>query len=169
VILFHLVVLAMWSWPTATLENPFLRFLEPYLRSTGLAQTWRMFAWPRIVNFYVEYTITYRDGTERHLFLPWKDRPAGFWQQYRQSRFSFKWADAVGHFRYAPYQSIWRDAAKYLARIHATDPANPPVLVSLTCHWASIPPPQEGLGRPLPQPTFSKTYYRYQVAPEDFS
>jgi len=161
VILAHLAAVLMWSWPTATLKNPFLRLLEPYLRSTGLAQSWGMFAGVWKQNFYVEYTIAYRDGTERHLFLPWKERSGSpwDWEQSYQAHFAVKWVEALCTLEDKRKQPVLHDNARFLARIFATDPSNPPAAISLTCWWMETPPP----GQPMPDPTWHRTDHVYRI------
>ena len=62
--------------------------------------------------------------------------------------------------------ALWPDAARYIARLYNTDPANPPVSVQLVRHWSMVPPPSQNRTAE-PQPISHYAYFTYPVTQED--
>jgi hypothetical protein len=138
------------------------KFVTPYVRVTGLEQSWSMFAPdPPLVNGYVEARIAYRDATTSFWKFPIPS-DYGLYDRYMADRYR-KWGND-----WIPtdkWEALRPDAARYIARTH-DDPRNPPVSVTLVRHWAPIIPPS--FGRPAPPPVWQqKDFFTYVVQPED--
>jgi hypothetical protein len=160
---FHLVAVGAWLSPENwVLRDRIAHAVRPYLFFSGIWQSWEMFCpTPSHMNTYLDATIRLSDGGTRTWTFP-RMQAYGLVERYRMERFR-KWAENI---RMDENAIAWADAARYVAR-RFVDPHNPPVSVSLRRHWAMIPPPDEGLGRPLPTHYESYTFFRYTVQPED--
>ncbi len=165
-ILFHLTLILLWNLPqTATHKKIFERGAAHYMYWTGLDQNWGILA-PAIAlsNWQIKATITFRDGSAVSQELP-RAKTFGPIGKTMYSR-RIAWGYWIAYFKQA-----WPDAARHLARLHAKNPANPPVKVALIQDYAFILPPQKGKRfYPIPKehaPTTSATLFTYDVKQED--
>ncbi len=162
-VLFHITAilaaaLPIEARPVAAVRDAVL----PYLRFTGLAQGWPMFAPdPRMENAYVEAQITYRDGRS----AVWKFPIPSDYSQYdrvlveRYRKWGNDWV------RVDQWQALRPDAARFIARAH-NDPHNPPVSITLVRYWSPIVPP--AFGKPAPPLAWRhETFFTYAVQPGD--
>jgi hypothetical protein len=138
---------------------------QPYLRFTGLWQSWDMFAPdPQSFTTDAQAVVTHANGQQRTWRLPGPEQ-VGF-GKYRLDRWR-KWRDAV---RSDAYWTIWADTARLAARLNA-DPSIPPVRVELVRRWGHVPPPRPGDFQPreFPEPINEVTYFLYDVRRRDLS
>jgi hypothetical protein len=161
---FHLFCIVFWCIP---IDSPLIvRFREsvkPYVLWTGLFQKWDMFAPdPSKLNNYVGAILTYRDGRTAEWDFPRMEN-LGYVDRYFKERYR-KYAN--DNLRIDARSALWPDAARYVARLNAADPANPPVEVALVRHWSEVPPPGAH-GEPPPSPWNQYVFFRYPVQPGD--
>lgn len=164
-LIFHCSAVAIWLIPASTPQKLVKKIVAPYMYYFGLWQYWCVFApEPKTYNVFITALIRYKDGTESIWEVPRAEKMGyierGFKERYR------KWANES---IYDPkYKRSWPDAARWIARNHSK-PGKVPESVSLIRHWAYIPSPEEGLGKPSPEPNEQFTFYEYRVKPEDLS
>lgn len=111
-------------------------FVEPYLWSTGLWQSWDMFA-PRPSDWegYVTATITYKDGTVKEYMYP-RMYELGLGIKYFKERYR-KFLERAHADAYAWIRPRF---ALRIALKNYTDPGNPPTKVELHRRWFTVPP-----------------------------
>ncbi len=133
---FHLVAIAAWLAPAGwTLRDHVAGLVGPYLRATGLAQQWMMFAPnPPRANPVIEARLRFADGRERTVALPTLDGHLERTQKWRLRRWTW---DLV--LRDQP--GAWADAARWAVVTHGLDPRDPAVAVAVTCRLEPIAPP----------------------------
>jgi hypothetical protein len=157
----------LWSLPPQWSVPSLTRLMAPAFFGGGLWQFWLMFAPdPLSTQFDLDATVTFRDGGHAVWVFP-RMQELGYAERYRRERYR-KWRDAV---RLGRPAVVLEDAARYVARLHHHDPANPPVRVVLVRHSARIPPPAPGqhqpLGRTLPPLDRHEALLAYDVRPGD--
>lgn len=159
----HFATMMVWTWPRISGDNPIVRLISPHLRLLRLDQNWFMFAWPQTFGYHVVATIGFLDGTTLETVIPMRPE-AGLWERYRLARSHHKWANAIALYDTDPNPHLWKDYARYLARMNAR---RGPVWVTLTCERSAFPPPF-GAG-PDHRPTTKNryTYFTYRVTPEN--
>ena len=163
-ILFHILAFVGWSVPVnSPLVNAFRQAIRPYMLWSGLFQAWDMFAPdPSRLNGYVEAEIDFRDGETRFWKAPRMDE-LGFIERYYRERYR-KFVNE--HLRIDGDAALWPDAARHLARLYHSNPANPPVTVRLIRYWSVILPPGPNAEYSA-MPWERYTYFTYAVTPED--
>ncbi len=132
-IIAHLVMIALWVNPKSPLRNKFVRYFQPYMYFSGLEQLWSLFA-PSIPAFayYVDSEITYKDGEKTTWAFP-------LMHKLPFSKKLFKGRNIEWHRRFMSEQKTLPDLARYIARLHKSSPANPPVKVVIMSHWYPLP------------------------------
>lgn len=158
---FYLSSLVVILSPESLLRERLCRPLKPIMEVLGLWQSWIVFA-PELrrSNFHVLAGITYDDGSMQLFEFPRQERLTGI-EKMRAERFR-KWSkDRVSD---PHYSFVLSDAARYIARLHA-DPLRRPLYVDFFSLSAPIPPPANGLVKPLPDHTQLRTFFVYKVQP----
>jgi hypothetical protein len=157
-ILWHLFALTIWLLPESQLRRNFIGLVSPYMTSTGLMQSWAMFAPnPPSVDVFVEARIAFANGQVRDWSYPRLGDP-GLLDWYRNERF-YKLIEN-GHMD--ENRMVWPSLARYAARRNNSDPRNPPVSVALVRHFGTIPPPGGSFG-----PYQAYAFYGTPILPQD--
>jgi len=149
---------------------PFKGFMHRYTRGIeilcGLDQSWCMFCPnPRDFNFHTYALVTFKDGSCAYYEFPRPDKMtqlnAALRERMRKHFYDIMPWDDFSVFR--------PSVARYVARCFA-NPKNPPTQVSLCYNGDSITPISKHIipTGTLPVGTTRKTYFVYQVSPEDF-
>ncbi len=169
-ILFHLTAMCLSDLPFPALQeklvkqNPACRFIARYMHWGGMAHSWQMFA-PKAPDWSsrVDAEVIFKDGS-------WK-----IWESPRMGNAGFleKWLGTLPNrwktFLYA-YRPTWPDIARYIARLYAGQPGNPPQSVKIIRSMTRIGPPDRKNLQPVPK---SYNYEKriemiyYPVSPED--
>ncbi len=165
-IVFNLVAIVAWAVP---IDSPFTATVRSavgrYVLFVGLFQKWDMFSPdPSRLNNFVSATITYRNG-ERRLWVFPRMEMLGYFDRYAKERYR-KYAN--DNLRLDSNAQLWPDAARYVARINNTNPANPPVSVVLIRYWSTVPPPDPN-GYYVESPWQQYPFFRYAVGPRDLT
>jgi hypothetical protein len=160
---FHIAAVGAWLLPDNwLLRNQVAQVVRPYLFFSGTWQSWEMFCpTPGHMNSFLDATVRLADGTTRAWTFP-RMRSYNLLERYQKERYR-KWVENI---RMDANEIAWADAARFVARRFVGE-ASRPVRVSLHRHWAMVPPPEQGLGRPLPTEYDSHTFFHYTVSPED--
>ncbi|MBY0546576.1 MAG: hypothetical protein K2W95_04750 [Candidatus Obscuribacterales bacterium] len=151
--------IGLWLCPPSLWRDNIVRHYEPLILWMGLWQDFAMFAPdPRKINLHIEALITYSDGsTVAYTFPRMEKLDLGtriLKERYRKYANDF--------LNWDKDKILWGDAARFVARSHFK-PDKCPVTVELIRYWAEIPPPEIGVGKPLPPQDhkysfFSKTF-----------
>jgi hypothetical protein len=160
-LIFHIVVITLWSLPIGSPLMPMFRDLvRPYLVAIGLFQSWDTFAPnPTSANQYLEAMIIYKDGSSRLWPFP-RMESLGFIERYGKERYR-KYGENLQN---GQYSDLRPDAARYVARLNSS-PANPAQTVMLIVRWSDIhPDAPEGQER---GPWQMNVFYSYVVQPQD--
>jgi hypothetical protein len=138
------------------------RGLSPVATALGLRQDWTMFAPnPTRLNTYIDAEITYRDGKKHTWTFPQMEE-LGYAERYAKERYR-KFANERVWVR--DNSVLWPDAARFIARLNAHDPSNPPVIVRLVHYWSEILPPPEAGEEPRPERWSRDVFFTYTVDP----
>jgi hypothetical protein len=162
-LIFHFSVIYCWMFSAHPWFYNYADFFRKYVVLLGLDQDYSVFApTPRNENMHLLMIVTYKDGTTRTIAYPRIDRLpliAGLWSE--------RWRK-FGHdnMAYSTEPTYLRDFARYVAREN-NDQDAPPVLVTLSRYSVPIPPPNEGMGHPLPPHFLQHTLITYEVLPKD--
>lgn len=163
-LVWHFTGVTLWICPPSPLQEQLIQPFIWYVNYFGLWQNWSVFVSPRTINYYLTAFIRFKDGTERTWEFP-RPEKLGIVEKMFKERYRQWGTDAVNDDT-EPY--LRPDAARYIARLHNSDPANPPVGVALIRHWTYIPPPEEGLGKPLPDDDDGQdVIYEAEITPGD--
>lgn len=160
----HIASVVIGVWPVSARAR---RLVRPYLQFTGLWQRWQMFAPnPVRTNTYFEAELRMADGSTKVWAFP-RMEGLDLWAKFREER-SRKWAAELVRRNARP--AIWQVTARYVARLHAGDPAGPPQAVALRRHVTPIPDPHllwlpRGFENAVP--SSEEVLFRYTVQPED--
>jgi hypothetical protein len=159
---FHLIAITCWAVPLNTrLFAKAKEALAPYMLWSGLFQAWDMFAPdPSKVNAYIQGVVTLRNGQTRTWSCP-RMQELSLVQRYFKERYR-KFGNE--RLRMDENVALWPDAARYVARMFAGDPANPPVRVQLVRYWTFVGPPGSS---EAPGPLSHYVYFVYPVRQED--
>ena len=138
------------------LERQLTRVSRPYLRVTGLDQSWSVFA-PEPVKHNHEFLahVTFADGSRATWRIPEYDRFIG---ALRAGRWS-KWMEVIRNDAYGAV--VFKSTALYVARSLAKD-GRRPVKVTFTRREQALPP----FGTDQRQPWRSETYYELELGPD---
>ncbi|HUS35955.1 MAG TPA: hypothetical protein VM680_11445 [Verrucomicrobiae bacterium] len=133
----HVVILFLWGLPSnifaVKTTAPFAR----YVLFTGLWHRWSMFApSPYTLNYDMRAQIEFQDGSSKQWIWP-RMEEFSLWKRIPKERFR-KWRELMFNDSFA---GSWRHNAKFIARQVNSNPANPPVKVTLTRFWSPIAPP----------------------------
>ncbi|MGC2398914.1 MAG: hypothetical protein WA510_03995 [Acidobacteriaceae bacterium] len=124
-ILFHLVAIACVAIPAKTLAGAKDLFM-PYMRWSGLFQSWDMFApEPQSVDSYLKAVVITRDHHIKVWSFPRMEELSLF-QKFRKERYR-KFAEVLPQPQFAP---LWPDVASHVARFF-NSPADPPEKILL--------------------------------------
>jgi hypothetical protein len=156
----HLIAITLWAIPY---DFSFIvrarELIQPYMRWTGLFQTWNMFA-PNPIpeNMHIKAVVI----TEHHHIHVW-DYPRmdqlSFEERYRKERY-LKFAEKLLEDRNS---LLLADVVKHIARFY-DDPADPPEKVILLKYEAEIRPWTADGSDPAPTPS---VLYEDYVEPAD--
>jgi hypothetical protein len=162
-IVFHLLLFVCWMFPQFSWQRAINAALRKYVLFLGLDQDYRVFAPnPSAANVKVFGIITYGDGTMAIWQFPQMEE-SSFVRKIWKERFR-KFVD--DNLALSSDHQLKEDVARYIAR--NTESANHrPLMVSLVCYQAQIPPPPLCLGHELPPNTSAKTLINYEVLPQD--
>lgn len=194
---FHLLVLCLWCLPPLKMkgnleispENPYLVYLRErlcdgtcakvfspafrYITWVGLSQAWEMFAPDPVmlaengnaITLHAEADVIFRDGSVKTWTWPHPEQHS-FPDRYRLVR-HVTW---MFNLLSPDFAALRPDGARYIARLFASDPANPPVEVKFwTLAYEIAPPlPQDYQPRPV-NVAWQRldSFYTYQVQPGD--
>ena len=147
-ILFHLVAIICvalpWNLPIAGSVKDLVR---PYMRWTGLYQTWDMFGPdPETVNSYVKSVIVTQDRHMRVWSFP-RMEELGLGERYEKERYR-KFLEVLPQPQNAP---LWPDVARHLAR-SLNNQADPPDKIMLIQFQSEIRPGVDDAHEPTPRP-----------------
>jgi hypothetical protein len=163
-LIWHFAGIGLWLCPPNPLQE---RLVEPfiwYVNFFGLWQNWSVFIAPRTVNYYMSALITFKDGTQRDWEFPRMEK-MGILEKMYKERFRQWGTDAVSD---DSMPLLRPDAARFIARLHYKNPSNPPVAIALIRHWTNIPPPEDGLGKPMKESDDGQQIiYQTEVSPSD--
>jgi hypothetical protein len=138
--------------------------LSPVATALGLRQDWMMFAPnPTHLNTYIDAEITYRDG-RKHVWTFPQMQELGYAERYVKERYR-KFAN--DRLWVKDNSALWPDAARFIARLTAADPSNPPLAVKLIHYWSEIPPPPEDGEEPRLERWKRDVFFTYTVNPGD--
>jgi hypothetical protein len=131
----------------------------PYLRWSGLFQSWDMFAPnPESVNSYIKAVVITQDHHMRVWSFP-RMEELGFGERYRKERYR-KFTDVLTG---QENEVLWPDVANHIARAFARQGDSPDKV--LLIQFRSIIKPGTGKSEPsAPQP---KVFYEEYVQPGD--
>lgn len=165
VLSFYLFCILLIISPDSALRNVLYKPVYPFLSALGFWQSWNVFAPTiRMENFHLLALVTFKDGTTTLWEFPRQDLLTGV-AQMRAERFR-KWAN--DRIRYHEYSFLQPDAARYIARLHRTGvDATEPKTVELTIFSIPIPAPTAVISKDAPAHTRHKTFFVYDVQPED--
>jgi hypothetical protein len=159
-ILFHLVAIICvalpWNLPITSSVKELVR---PYMRWTGLYQTWDMFGPdPEMVNSYVKGVIITQDRHMRVWSFP-RMEELGLGERYEKERYR-KFLEVLPQTQYA---LLWPDVARHLAR-SLNSQADPPDKVMLIQFQSAIRPGVDDSHEPTPSPN---VFYDDYLQPGD--
>jgi len=159
-ILFHLVAITCvalpWNLPIAAGVKELVR---PYMRWTGLYQTWDMFGPdPEMVNSYVKSVIVTQDHHMRVWSFP-RMEELGLGERYEKERYR-KFLEVLPQTQYA---LLWPDVARHLAR-SLNNPSDPPDKIMLIQFQSEIRPGVDDSHEPTPRPN---VFYDDYLQPGD--
>ncbi len=166
---FYLCLLVVYSPPSAFTES-FSRLMKPVLGYCGLYYAFRPFTPdPRPYDETFKAAVTFANGTNTTWLFPNMSQllPTDLADH-------FHCMSAVWHvhlwdcycYRLSKDQVLWRDAAKYVARLHRNS-FNQPVSVSLISVHIPIVVPNATAKSPAAERIEEKDFYQYTVSPED--
>ncbi len=162
-LVWHFTGVILWLCPNSLIRHRLLSPFIGYINFFGLWQGWSLFDNPTKVNYYLTALVTFRDGTEKIWAFPRMDKLPILAKMHKE-RYR-KWAHDVLNDERNSF--LWADAVRYVARQNYNS-HNPPVAVCLVRHWSRIPPPKEGLGKPLPDADDGQSVlYMRDVTAED--
>jgi hypothetical protein len=159
-ILFHLVAIICvalpWNLPiTGTVKD----VLRPYLRWSGLYQTWDMFGPdPEMMNSYVKSVIITQDRHMRVWSFP-RMEELGLGERYEKERYR-KFLEVLPQTQYA---LLWPDVARHLAR-SLNNQGDAPNKVMLIQFQSEIHPGVDDSQEPAPKPNI---FYDDYLQPGD--
>lgn len=143
VILAHIIGLSLYCLPSSFARDAILSPLLPYIRFSGLEQSWTVFAPnPPEYSTFLSADIEFADGTTTEWEFPRVEK-LGILEKMSAERYR-KWAnDNISDGEHAV---AWPDAIRYIARAN-NNPKNPPVFITLVRHQVSIPVPTNSTQR----------------------
>jgi hypothetical protein len=155
--------MALWLLMPSPRRDALLKPMEPAILYTGLWQAWTMFSPdPRSVNLDLDAIITYEDGSTETWIYPRADKYS-LLERVPKERFRKYGYD---HLNWDAEKELWPDFAGWVARTHNTA-GKRPKQIKLERHFAYIPPPEEGLGKPAPPHSEHYLFFTYDVKPGD--
>ena len=166
-IVLYLVTTVCWAIPfNSRLRTRVVKLTSPGVLWIGLWQNWDLFAPnPRSSNVYLEAEVTFQDGKKMVWRFPRMEElgivESSFKERYR------RWAN--DNVRMDSKSQLWPDAARFIARLHAS-PHNPPQTVRLVRYLSVIDKPYAvGYGKLLPATDSWKStvFFTYDVQPDD--
>jgi hypothetical protein len=159
-ILFHLIAITCWAAPTNFWLVAAVRGLvRPYLRWSGLFQSWDTFAPnPPTANSYVKAAVVTRNH-HIHVWAFPRMEELSYSERYRKERYR-KFAEVMLQPNNA---AILPDIAKYIARSFNSQ-TDPPERVLLVQYQTDITPGADETRVPIPKPF---AFYDDYVQPED--
>ena len=159
-ILFHLIAITCVAVPLRFSALMGIRELVmPYMRWSGLFQTWDMFAPdPESVNSYVKGVVITRDRHMQVWSFP-RMEELGFAERLRKERYR-KFSEVLPQPQYAP---LWPDVARHLGR-QLNNKSDPPDKILLIQFQSEIHPGADESSNPVPRPG---VFYEDYLQPGD--
>jgi hypothetical protein len=159
-ILFHLCAVTLWAIPY---DSAFIigarKLIQPYMRWTGLFQTWNMFAPnPILTNTYIK-AVVITEHSHMHVWEYPRMDQLGFGERYRKERYR-KFAENLLQ---DGTSLLLADVVKHIGRLY-NDPADPPEKVILLKYETEIRPWSSDGNEPAPSPT---VLYEDYIDPAD--
>lgn len=156
-ILFHLIAITCWAFPwNIPVVSTAKRIVLPYLRWSGLFQSWDMFAPnPEAVNSYIKAVVITHDHHMRVWTFP-RMEELSLWERYRKERYR-KFTDVLPG---QENEAVWPDVANHIARAFARQ-GDSPDKVLLIQFRSNIKP---GTDHAAPQPN---VFYEEYIEPGD--
>lgn len=160
-LIFHIVVISCWALSFGGALGAHTKNLViPYLRWSGLFQSWDMFSpSPKSVNSYIEAVVIYRDNSSEIWTFPRMEQ-LSFTERYFEERYR-KFEENLPDEKYSP---LWPDAARYVARMK-NRPGNPVTTVMLVDWWSRIPVAFHADEEKNPR--VANVFFTYSVQPGD--
>lgn len=160
-VLFHIFSIACWCLP---LTAPFVQLckstVKPYLRWSGLFQSWDTFAPdPWSINSYLEATVVYSHGERKTWIFPRMEQ-LSLTTRYFEERYR-KFEENLQR---DENDALLPDVSRYIARANDL-PSNPVKTVILVQKWSFIVPRSDGTY--VPEPWNQHILFGYGVRPED--
>ncbi len=161
----HAAAVILWLLPASRARGAVAGVADRYINYAGVWQSWGMFApEPANLNLYVHARIDYRDGSQRTWSFP-RMNQLDFVTRYRLER--YRKYEEYAHLD--GYGAIWPDLARWVARQHNDNPANPPVAVTLIRTWWEVPPPPANgdVSRDPPHSWSSYQFFQMPISRSD--
>lgn len=164
-VIFYAYAVGLYMIPDNPSRSRLLAPLRALICYTGLWQSYVVFSPnPRPTNLDISAEIRYDDGSVSVWRYPRMDQMSQL-ERLQKERYR---KYGMEHLNNDKEALLRPDFARYLARLHKSD-ARQPVEIKLVRNWANIPPPQQGLGRPLPPHLNHYAFYTYSVKKSDLS
>ncbi len=162
-IIYHCAAIAFWLMPKGPLRRHVLPLFTTYINIASLWQFWSVFApEPKKYNIFLTSLIQYDDGSTKYWPLPRPDKmdyiTRAFKERYRKWASEGLWTKGN--------EAIYPDACRWVARQNL-EPGKSPKRVTLIRTWEWIPPPETGIGQPVPEATKPSPFYTEEIKPED--
>ncbi len=158
-------VVGLHSLPSFVLRDALLvRPVVSFVNWTGLGQYWAIFVWNAPwFTYHVEAEIVFADGSQKIWVFPSAHQMSRVERLLKGRQLSWSW-------HVVAYPSAWPDTARFVARLHADDPKNPPQRVTLIQRCFTIPqvtsPKAQGIPKEY-QHDQRTVLFVYEVKKED--
>jgi len=162
----YFLAVIIWLLPSSRFRDLLAtNLIRPVFNQTGLWQGFAVYCPnPRQKNVHVSALVTFADGSTALWDFPRLERMPVL-ERAQKERIRKVSTDYVF---WSDYKWLCPDTCKYIARQYAHD-GKIPVTVTLLGHWSLIPPPEEGLGKPIPRDSNLTTIYVHHVKNEDIT
>jgi hypothetical protein len=161
----HLCLAVCWLLPYWPVQQALAEAWKGYVLFVGLDQDFAMFAPDvRVFNLHIEAVVTYKDGSNRLYVYPRMERLSILNRMIKERYRKFGYDNIVRPI----FSPLWPDFARFIARQSNVAPGeNPPTRVTVLWYQSTIPPPQAGLGKPVPFQSQAHTLISLPIAKED--
>jgi hypothetical protein len=149
--------------PVSPVRNALFDPIRPLLLYSGLWENFIVFAPnPPMTNVDLTAKIQRRNGETIIWQYPRMDK-LSILDRIEKERYRKFGSD---HLNYDAEVMFRPDLARFVARLYRDDD-NPPQTITLQRHWADIPAPPDGIGKPLPEHNHQADIFTYTVRPDD--
>ena len=158
----HLAVLFLWGLPPSKFATTATAPVAKYVVFAGLWHRWSMFApSPYTLNYDMRAQVRFADGSLKEWIWP-RMEELSIWERMPKERFR-KWRELMFSDHFA---GSWVYNARFIARQVYSNPANPPVNVTLTRFWSPIAAPDLKRDyQPRPKRAEATKFYRIGTYP----